>query len=78
MQLETAISFAPDFVVVAVDRGHVAKVAEEWALRGFLCPRFLLNIVFLTLRHFAMTDVPGRVSSSSIPFRMNLPERPWK
>lgn len=33
--LEAAISFAPDFVVVAVDRGHIAKVAEEWALRGF-------------------------------------------
>ena len=33
--LKAAISFAPDFVVVAVDRGHVAQVAEEWALRGF-------------------------------------------
>ncbi|MCR5558518.1 MAG: Gfo/Idh/MocA family oxidoreductase, partial [Butyrivibrio sp.] len=33
--LKTAISFAPDFVVVAVDRGHVAEVAEEWVLRGF-------------------------------------------
>ncbi len=33
--LKAAVSFAPDFVVVAVDRGHVAEVAEEWVLRGF-------------------------------------------
>lgn len=33
--LDDAISFAPDFVVVAVDREHVADVAREWALRGF-------------------------------------------
>lgn len=33
--IDAAISFAPDFVVVAVDREHVADVAEEWALRGF-------------------------------------------
>ena len=24
----------PDFVVVAVDRGHIAEVTEEWVLRG--------------------------------------------
>lgn len=33
--VDAAISFAPDFVVVAVDREHVADVAEEWALRGY-------------------------------------------
>ncbi len=30
-----ALRFAPDFVVVAVDREHVADVTEEWALRGY-------------------------------------------
>ena len=29
------LSFLPDFIVVAVDRGHVAVVAEEWVNRGF-------------------------------------------
>ena len=28
-------AFHPDFVVVAVDRGHVAEVAETWARRGY-------------------------------------------
>lgn len=32
---EEALAFRPDFVVVAVDRGHIAAVTEEWALRGF-------------------------------------------
>ena len=31
---DEALAFRPDFVVVAVDRGHVAEVAEEWAARG--------------------------------------------
>ena len=30
-----AEAFGPDFVVVAVDRGHVADVAEEWLARGY-------------------------------------------
>ncbi len=30
-----AVAIDPDFVVVAVDREHVADVAEEWAGRGF-------------------------------------------
>ena len=30
-----ALAFKPDFIVVAVDRGHVADVAEEWIGRGF-------------------------------------------
>ncbi len=30
-----ALSFSPDFVVVAVDKEHVADVTEEWVLRGF-------------------------------------------
>lgn len=34
-EIEEAISFAPDFVVVAVDRGHMAEVAKEWMQRGF-------------------------------------------
>ena len=33
--LGEALAFGPDFVVVAVDRPHVAAVAEEWAGRGF-------------------------------------------
>ena len=33
--LEEGLSFRPDFVVVAVDRGHMADVIEEWAGRGF-------------------------------------------
>ena len=33
---EAAEAFRPDFIVVAVDRGHVADVAEEWLARG--CP----------------------------------------
>lgn len=32
---EEAEAFRPDFIVVAVDRGHVADVAEEWLLRGW-------------------------------------------
>ncbi len=32
---EAAEAFRPDFIVVAVDRGHVADVAEEWLLRGY-------------------------------------------
>lgn len=32
---EAAEAFRPDFVVVAVDRGHVADVAEEWIARGY-------------------------------------------
>ncbi len=30
-----ALKFGPDFVVVAVDREHVADVAETWVLKGF-------------------------------------------
>ena len=33
--LEEALNFHPDFVVVAVDREHVADVAMEWAERGY-------------------------------------------
>lgn len=33
--LTEALAFRPDFVVVAVDRGHVADVTAEWAERGF-------------------------------------------
>ena len=32
---EEVVRFCPDFIVVAVERGHVADVAEEWVLRGF-------------------------------------------
>ncbi len=32
---EEALAFQPDFIVVAVDRGHVADVAEAWIERGF-------------------------------------------
>ncbi len=32
---EAAMAFKPDFIVVAVDRGHVADVVEEWIGRGF-------------------------------------------
>ena len=30
-----AMDFHPDFIVVAVDRGHVADVTEEWVKRGY-------------------------------------------
>ena len=32
---DACLAFRPDFVVVAVDRAHVADVAEEWIGRGF-------------------------------------------
>ncbi len=35
VELQEALVFKPDFVVVAVDREHVADVTEEWVLRGF-------------------------------------------
>ena len=34
-ELERALDFRPDFVVVAVDRANVGKVTIEWAERGF-------------------------------------------
>jgi predicted dehydrogenase len=34
-EIDTALSIKPDFIVVAVDREHVADVAQEWILRGF-------------------------------------------
>ena len=33
--LDEALAFSPDFVVVAVDRGHMAEVVLSWAERGF-------------------------------------------
>ena len=33
--VEQCIGFQPDFIVIAVDRGHVADVAEEWIQRGY-------------------------------------------
>ena len=33
--LDECLAFQPDFAVIAVDRGHVADVAEEWISRGF-------------------------------------------
>ncbi len=35
VSLSESLSFRPDFIVVAVDRGHMAEVIEEWAGRGF-------------------------------------------
>ena len=35
VSLEQALAFRPDFIIVAVDRAHVADVAEEWVLRGY-------------------------------------------
>ena len=35
LTVEAAEAFRPDFIVVAVDRGHLADVAEEWIARGF-------------------------------------------
>jgi len=35
LTVEEAMAFKPDFIIVAVDRGHVADVAEEWIGRGF-------------------------------------------
>ena len=32
---EAAEAFGPDFIVVAVDKGHIADVAEEWVMRGY-------------------------------------------
>jgi len=29
------LAFQPDFVVIAVDRGHMTQVAEEWIQKGF-------------------------------------------
>ena len=34
-EIDIALSIKPDFIVVAVDREHVADVTEEWVLRGF-------------------------------------------
>ena len=33
--VKKALSINPDFVVIAVDREHVADVTEEWVLRGY-------------------------------------------
>ena len=33
--LEEALSFGADFVVVAVNKGSIASVTEEWTLRGY-------------------------------------------
>ena len=33
---DACLAFRPDFVVVAVDRAHVADVAEEWTGAVFL------------------------------------------
>ncbi len=35
MSLSESRAFQPDFIVVAVDRGHMADVIEEWVNRGF-------------------------------------------
>ena len=35
VSLSECLAFHPDFIVVAVDRGHMADVIEEWAGRGF-------------------------------------------
>ncbi len=32
--INEALRFSPDFVVIAVDREHIADVTEEWAMRG--------------------------------------------
>ncbi len=32
---EACLAFQPDFIVIAVDRGHVADTAEEWLRRGY-------------------------------------------
>lgn len=32
---EACLAFRPDFIVIAVDRAHVADVSEEWIGRGF-------------------------------------------
>ena len=32
---EEALAFRPDFAVIAVDRGHMAEVAETWIRKGF-------------------------------------------
>ena len=32
---EEAKAFSPDFIVIAVDRGHMAEVAETWVKKGF-------------------------------------------
>ena len=34
VSVDACLAFQPDFAVIAVDRGHVAEVAEEWILRG--------------------------------------------
>lgn len=35
VSIQEGMDFQPDFVVVAVDRGHVADVAVEWIERGY-------------------------------------------
>ena len=35
VSLSECLAFHPDFIVVAVDRGHMADVIEEWAGRGY-------------------------------------------
>lgn len=33
--VEECLAFHPDFIVVAVDRGHICEVTEEWVARGY-------------------------------------------
>ena len=35
VSLDACLAFRPDFAVVAVDRGHVADVAEDWIAMGY-------------------------------------------
>ena len=35
MSEQAALEFRPDFVVIAVDRGHIAEAAVDWAQKGF-------------------------------------------
>ena len=35
ISVEECLAYEPDFVIVAVDYGHIAEVSREWALRGF-------------------------------------------
>lgn len=35
LSVDDCLAFQPDFIVIAVDRGHIADVTEEWIARGY-------------------------------------------
>ena len=76
-------AFHPDFVVIAVDRSHLADVAEEWIARGYpvvmetpigvsvaqLCIRYVLQLGMIAL---PKTANPVRMrENASVDFQIS-------